>query len=309
VDDGGAGAASVDAGDRVFEWSVCGCVCTSPRAFHAGLDQAGFVDGRNVAIEYRWAEGRIETLPGLAAELVRRSVDVIVASGGAHLAAKSATSMIPIVFTSPDDPIKEGLVASFNRPGGNATGATTFSATIETKRLALLHELIPNATVIAALVDPRLSSADIQLMQLQAAARAVGKQFHILNASTDDEIEAAFASISKMQADALMIGANPFFNGRRNQILALSVRYSLPVMSEVREFATEGVLMSYGPSLTDVYRQVGFYTGRILKREKPADLPVVQPTKFELVINLKTAKALGLTIPETLLATADEVIQ
>jgi putative ABC transport system substrate-binding protein len=278
-------------------------------AFHMGLGQAGYVERRNVAIEYRWAEGRIETLPVLAAELVRRSVDVIVATGGAHLAAKSVTSTIPIVFTSPDDPIKEGLVASFNKPGGNATGATTFSATIETKRLALLHELIPNATVIAALVDPRLSSADIQLMELQAAARAIGKQVHILNATTDNEIEIAFASISKMHADALLIGATPFFNSRRSQIIALSLRYALPVMSETREFATGGLLTSYGPSIIDAYRQVGVYTGRILKGEKPADLPVVQPSKIDFVINLKTAKALGISVPPTLLALADEVIE
>ena len=278
-------------------------------AFHLGLNQAGYVEGRNVAIEYRWAEGRIDTLPTLAAELVRRSVDVIVATGGAHLAAKVATSTIPIVFTSGDDPIKEGMVASFNRPGGNATGATVLSATLEAKRLALLLELIPKATLIAALVDPTFSSAKLQLTELQAAARAIGRQVHVLNASTENEIETAFASISKMHVDALLVGSNPFFNGRRNQIIALAARHAVPTMAEVREFAESGALMSYGPSITDIYRQVGAYTGRILKGEKPEDLPVVQPSKFELVVNLKTTKALGLTVPLTLQVAADEVIE
>jgi putative ABC transport system substrate-binding protein len=278
-------------------------------AFRLGLDQAGYVEGRNVAIEYRWAEGRIDRLPALAAELVRQSVDVMVATGGAQLAAKSATSAIPIVFTSGDDPIKEGLVASFNRPGGNATGATVFSATIESKRLALLRELLPKAVTLVALIDPGFTGADIQLEQLQAAAPTLWKQFHILKASTDNEIDTAFASISKMHADALLIAANPFFNSRRNQLVALSLRHALPAVSEVREFATGGLLMSYGPSITDIYRQVGVYAGRILKGEKPADLPVVQPSKFELVINLKTAKALGLEVPTIMQMTADEVIE
>jgi len=278
-------------------------------AFRVGLDQTGYVEGRNVAIEYRWAEGCIDSLSALAAELVRRSVDVIVATGGAQLVAKSATSTIPIVFMSGDDPIKEGLVASFNHPGGNATGATVFSATIESKRVALLHELLPKAIILVTLIDPSFSGADIQVAQLQAAARALGKQVHILNASTDNEIDTAFASINKMQADALVIAANPFFNSRRNQIIALSLRHALPAVSEVREFATGGLLMSYGPSITDIYRQIGVYTGRILKGEKPADMPVVQPTKLEFVINLKTAKALHLEIPDKLLALADEVIE
>jgi putative tryptophan/tyrosine transport system substrate-binding protein len=278
-------------------------------AFRAGLDQAGYVEGRNVAIEYRWAEGRRELLPALAAELVRRSVDVIVATGGAHIAAKASTSTIPVVFTSGDDPIKEGLVASFNRPGGNATGATVFSGTTETKRLGLLHELIPKAIMLVALVDPSFNDTEIQLTQLQAAARAMGQQLHVLNAGTDSEIDTAFGSISKMRADALLIGAGPFFNSRRNQIIALSVRGALPAVAEVREFAKDGLLMSYGPSITDIYRQVGVYAGKILKGEKPADMPVLQPTKFEFVINLKTAKALGLTVPPTLLALADDVIE
>src|SRR5262249_29427652 len=191
--------------------------------FRVGLDQAGLGEGRNVGIEYRWADGRIDLLPALAGELVRGSVDVLVATGGAQLAAKSATSTIPIVFTSGDDPIKEGLVASFNRPGGNATGATVFSATIESKRVALLHELIPKAVTLITLIDPSFSGADLQLAQLQAAVRALGKQVHVLKASTDSEIDRAFASLSEMHADALLIAANPFFNSRRNQIIALSV--------------------------------------------------------------------------------------
>jgi putative ABC transport system substrate-binding protein len=278
-------------------------------AFRLGLNQAGYVEGRNVAIEYRWAEGRMDTLAALAAELVRRPVDVIVATGGAHLAAKAATSTIPIVFTSGADAIKEGLVASFNRPGGNATGATVLSATLVAKRLAIVLDLIPSAASIGALVDPTFSEASAQLTQLQTAARAIGQRVHVLNASTENEIDTAFASISSVHIDALLIGATPFFRGRRNQITALAARHAIPTSAEGRDFAEGGLLMSYGPSITDIYRQVGIYTGRILKGEKPADLPVVQPSKFELVINLTTAKALGLSIPDKLLALADEVIE
>ena len=278
-------------------------------AFHVGLNQAGYVEGRNVVVEYRWAQGRMETLPALAAELVRRPVDVIVATGGAHIAAKAATSTIRIVFTSGEDAIKEGLVASFNRPGGNATGATVLSATLVAKRLAIVLELIPSAALIGALVDPTFSEAPAQLTQLQAAARATGQQVHVLNASTENEIDTAFASISRVHLNALLVGATPFFRGRRNQIAALAARHAIPTSAEGRDFVEAGLLMSYGPSITDIYRQVGIYTGRILKGEKPADLPVLQPTKFELIINLTTAKALGLQIPDRLLALADEVIE
>jgi putative ABC transport system substrate-binding protein len=278
-------------------------------AFHLGLNQAGYVEGRNVAIEYRWAEGRMDTLPALAAELAQRPVDAIVATGGAHLAAKAATSTIPIVFTSGSDAIKEGLVASFNRPGGNATGATVLSATLVAKRLAIVLELIPRAALIGALIDPTFSEGPAQLTQLQTAAREIGQQIHVLNASTENEIDAAFASTSSVHIDALLIGATPFFRGRRNQIAELAARYGIPTSAEGRDFAEGGLLMSYGPSITDIYRQVGIYTGRILKGEKPADLPVMQPSKFELVINLKTAKTLSLSIPDKLLALADEVIE
>jgi len=278
-------------------------------AFHLGLNQAGYVEGRSVAIEYRWAEGRMDTLPALAAELAQRPVDAIVATGGAHLAAKAATSTIPIVFTSGSDAIKEGLVASFNRPGGNATGATVLSATLVAKRLAIVLELIPRAALIGALIDPTFSEGPAQLTQLQTAAREIGQQIHVLNASTENEIDAAFASTSSVHIDALLIGATPFFRGRRNQIAELAARHRIPTSAEGRDFAEGGLLMSYGPSITDIYRQVGIYTGRILKGEKPADLPVVQPSKFELVINLKTAKTLSLSIPDKLLALADEVIE
>jgi putative tryptophan/tyrosine transport system substrate-binding protein len=278
-------------------------------AFHRGLGQAGYVEGRNVAIEYRWAEGRMETLPALAAELVRRSVDLIVATGGAHLAAKAATSTVPIVFTSGGDPIKEGLVASFNRPGGNATGATVLSATLAAKRLGIVLELNPTAASIGALVDPSFSEAPAQLTQLQEAVRATGQQLHVLNGETETEIDTAFASISRAHVDVLLVGASPFLRSRRDQIAALATRRRIPTLAEGRDSVESGLLMSYGPSITDIYRQVGIYAGRILKGEKPADLPVIQPSKFELVINLKTAKALGLTIPDKLLAIADEVIE
>jgi putative ABC transport system substrate-binding protein len=278
-------------------------------AFHQGLNQAGYVEGRNVAIEYRWAEGGIDKLPALAAELVRRSVDLIVATGGAHLAAKAATSTIPIVFTSGGDPVKEGLVASFNQPGGNATGATVLSGTLVAKRLGFVLEFFPSGASIGALVDPTFSEASAQLTQLQAAARAIGQQIHVLNAGTENEIDTAFASIGGAHIDVLLVGATPFFRGRRNQIAALAARHAIPTFAEGRDLVESGLLMSYGPSITDIYRQVGIYAGRILKGEKPADLPVLQPTKFEFVINLKTAKALGLAIPDRLLALADEVIE
>jgi putative ABC transport system substrate-binding protein len=266
-------------------------------AFRLGLSEKGYVEGRNVAIEYRWAQGDLDLLPWLASDLVNRHVAVLVATGGAERFAKAATATIPIVFTTGGEPVRTGLVASFNRPGGNATGVSVFTTVLEAKRIELLRELVPKAALIAVFLDPTFGGADIQLHEVEAAARAIGQQIRILNVSTDSEIETAFASVTEMRANALAVVGNPFLNSRRNQLVALAARHAIPAIYELREFAAAGGLMSYGPSITDVYRQVGVYTGRILQGEKPADLPVLQPTKFELVINVKTAKTLGLSIP------------
>jgi putative ABC transport system substrate-binding protein len=279
--------------------------------FRQGLNGTGYVEGQNVAIEYRWADGQNEKLPSLAADLVRRQVTVIAAAGTpSAFAARTATATIPIVFSTGVDPVEAGLVASLNRPGGNATGVTNFVATLAAKQFELLREVVPNASVLGLLVNP----TDQQLAQYitrdaQAASGALGKRIHILNASTEGEIDRAFLSLAELRAGAVIIGAAAFFIGQRNQIVALAARYTIPVMSPWREFTAAGGLMSYGTSLSASYRQVGIYAGRILKGEKPADLPVVQPTKFELVINLKTAKALGLTVPLVVQMTADEVIE
>ena len=278
--------------------------------FHQGLKEASFVEGQNVAIEYRWAEGRYEELPALAADLVRRQVAVILSGGSpAALAAKAATATIPIVFTSGDDPIRAGLVASINRPGGNVTGVYELFTGLEAKRLGLLRELVRQANVIVALVNPNLKDAEYQSRDLQAAARTLGQQIHIINASSERELDTAFATISQLRAEALIVSADPFFIVRREQIVALAARYAMPAIYIVREFAASGGLMSYGPNLGDGYRQAGIYTGRVLKGDKPADLPVVQSTKFELVINLQTARALGIEVPPALRSIADEVIE
>jgi len=280
------------------------------RAFHQGLKEAGFVDGEDVAIEYRWADNRTDRLPALAAELVRRRVAVIATVGTSAFAVKAATTTIPIVFVGGEDPVKLGLVASLARPGGNLTGINWLGGELVAKRLELLRQLLPGATRVAVLVNPAFAMlTEITLRDVEAAARAMGLQIQVLNADTSREIDAAFEIIGHEQPDALIVGPGPFFNSRRVQMAQLAARYALPAIHTTRLEAEAGGLMSYGPSLTDAYRQAGAYTGRILKGAKPEDLPVVQSSKFELVINAQTARMLRLTVPATLLAIADEVIE
>jgi putative ABC transport system substrate-binding protein len=280
-------------------------------AFRRGLAENGFVEGQNVTVEYRWALGEYDRLPAQAAELVHRPVAVLAATGGepAALAAKAATATIPVVATFAGDPVKQGLVASLSRPGGNVTGISNLATTLEAKRLGLLHDLVPQAATIGVLLNPASSTAANQLSDLQEAAHTIGLQLHVLRASTDGEIDAAFESVAQNRIPALAMAGDPFFNSRRDKLVALAARHAVPSMYSFRDYAVAGGLMSYGIDLPDVYRRIGVYVGRILKGAKPADMPVEQPTKFEFVINLKTAKALGLTIPAGLISFADEVIE
>jgi putative ABC transport system substrate-binding protein len=280
-------------------------------AVRGGLAENGYVEGQNVTIEYRWALGQYDRLLAMAVELAHRPVAVLAATGGqpAALAAKAATASIPIVATFSDDPVASGLVASLNRPGGNVTGISNLATTLEPKRLGLLHDLVPQAATFGVLLNPTFPAAASQLGDMQEAARTLGLQIHVLRASVDREIETAFDSIAQHRIPALAVAADPFFNSRRDKLAALAARHAVPAMYAFREFAAAGGLMSYGIDLDDVYRQIGVYAGRVLKGVNPADLPVLQPTKFEFVINLNTAKALGINLSDNLLSLADEVIE
>jgi putative tryptophan/tyrosine transport system substrate-binding protein len=292
------------------EWP--GLIPDRVRAFQQGLSETSYVEGRNLSIEYRWAEGQNDRLPALAADLVRRQVTVIVTAGStpAALAARAATTTIPIVFYIGADPVEIGLVGSLSRPGGNVTGVTTLNVEVAAKRLELLHELVPTATIIAALVNPTAPVlAETMTRDLQAAARTLGLQLHVLHASSEREIDTAFATLDQLRAGGLVIGADALFNSRSEQLAALAIRHAVPAIYQFREFVSSGGLMSYGTTVVDTYRPLGVYTGRILKGEKPAELAVQQATRLELIINMMTAKALGITVPLPLVGRADEVIE
>jgi len=278
-------------------------------AFRQGMKEAGYVEGQNVAIEYRYADNQNDRLPALVADLIRRPVAVIVGNTPSALAAKAATTTVPVVFATGSDPVRDGLVARLNRPGGNVTGVVFITGELGTKRLDLLRQLVPKARTIALLVNPNTPETEAERRELQAAAQAIGQQLIILDVSSDRDIEIAFATFVQRGAGALLSGTGAFLNSKRERIVALAARHALPTGYASREAAVAGGLMSYGSSQTDAYRQVGIYTGRIIKGVKPADLPVMQSSKFEFVINLKTAKALGLTVPQSILARADEVIE
>jgi putative ABC transport system substrate-binding protein len=280
-------------------------------AFRKGLSELGFVENRNLAIEYRWAKGNYDLLPALTAELIARPVAVIATGGGAisAQAAKAATSSIPIVFVSGGDPVQLGLVVSLNRPGGNVTGVSPFVNVLGAKRLELLLEIVPSVNAIGVILNPRHPEGDKTVRDVTEAGRSLGQTIHVITAGSEDEIDAAFADLAKLPVGAIIVATDPFFTVRRAQILGLAARYSLPAIYDTREYATAGGLMAYGTSIPDAYRQLGIYVARILRGEKPDELPIMQPTKFELVINLKTAKSLGLVLPPTLLVSADEVIE
>jgi putative ABC transport system substrate-binding protein len=316
---GAAGTWSLDTLAQQSAFPVVGFLSSaSPKpyadrvaGFRKGLDETGYVEGRDLAIEFRWAQGQYDRLPVFAVDLVRQKVAAIISSGGdvAALAAKAATSSIPIVVVTGSDPVKAGLVASFNRPGGNVTGASFVATELETKRLELLRDLVPSTAVIGVLINPTNPAAESRSKDLQMAARTLDRDIHIVNASNEGDLEAAFATLTQKPAGALLVSTDSFFTSQRDRLVALATQYALPTIYPWREFVEAGGLMSYGPIINEVYRQAGIYTGRILKGEKPADLPFVRPTKFELVVNMKTAKALGLTLPALFLARADEVIE
>jgi putative ABC transport system substrate-binding protein len=296
----------------VIGFAISGAAGTLRRAiagFEEGLKESGYIAGQNVTVEYRFAEGQFDRFPGFISEFVRRRVAVLVTTGGGAVVAKKATSTIPIVFSIGDDPVKAGIVPSLNRPGGNLTGVYQFAAGLEGKRIGLLHELVPKAVKLAALIHPNFLPSEAQLRDIQEAASRLGVQLVVMRANVESEFETAFASAVRQKAEALLVCASPFFNARRQQLVVLAARHGLPAIYEWRDFAEAGGLMSYGTSLVDAYRQAGVYAGRILKGAKPADLPVVQVTKFEFVINLSTARALGIEVPPPLSARADEIIE